>query len=666
MYNFIYNKDEGGNLDDAKLNLIEKLVFKRYWIYLLNFLLISACFVGPGDATPNINNCTLPELSLNIQNQEDLYVEINGYTGPASAGVYKISWDWDDGTYEDHHWFPNLHTYTSSELYTITVTSFGSCGNTTETIDVAVSGGSTTTTTSTSTSTSTSTTITIPASNASSMILLIINQDIYDQISDSILTFRQDLDNEGYETEVLLITENTTPVEIRGAIISYYNAVNLTGVILIGNIKSPYFVSHTGDYSNPNAIEAYLSLDAIDMYYMDVNGEWEESDKPLPLCSNRPPNVVSCVEYPSCITFEDEYVVSFDQGKEWDYSQIVNKGQYEIEILVSRIMAHNLDIPGKSEADILNDYFEWNHEYRTGQHDISDRVYILNSETGYNEQGMDYLGIFSDIIKQENVNENDYLNYLEDSSGSKLLYLTAHSTPTYHTLYDSILTTNELLNAEKNSVFYLLGSCSACRWDNYISYPQNPNYLCGLYIFGKTHTSGDYGLGVIGFAGVGGFNNLKYFTDYLNSTENATYGGAFKYWFNENLMINFGPQNYVFLGDPTIMPTYGINDTTTTTSSTSTSTSTSTITSTTSTSTSTSTTSTSTSTSIPTSTTTTSTSTTSTTTTTTILGGCNLAGDYPPCGEVSLSEVVDFINLWATTNVDLAEVIDLINAWAGG
>jgi len=44
---------------------------------------------------------------------------------------------------------------------------------------------------------------------------------------------------------------------------------------------------------------------------------------------------------------------------------------------------------------------------------------------------------------------------------------------------------------------------------------------------------------------------------------------------------------------------------------------------------------------------------------------CTLTGDKPPCGAVTVSEVVAHINLWAAGNASLSEVIALINAWAG-
>ena len=102
-------------------------------------------------------------------------------------------------------------------------------------------------------------------------------------------------------------------------------------------------------------------------------------------------------------------------------------------------------------------------------------------------------------------------------------------------------------------------------------------------------------------------------------------------------------------------------------STTTTTTSTSTIPGTTTT-TSTSTTTITTTSTISTSTTTTLGTTTTTTisTTTTIIWPCDLPGDYPTCGEVTLEEVVDFINLWAGGQADLGDVVNLINAWAEG
>ena len=568
-------------------------------------------------------------------------------------------------------------------------------------------------------------------------VLIMINEDIYDQIQEDLGVFKSDLTNEGYVVEETLVDNAAEPLEIRSTIKSYYDNDNLVGAILVGDIVAPYFEAHTGDFSNPDALEIWIALDATDMYYMDLDGDWEHVANPR-FCEDAPPNVVECNEYPSCETFRNEYLVYLDEDKEWDYSEIEDKEQYKAEIWVSRIMGHNLDIPdtsatppdltvsepeidglsvnvngvvhpgtggttitrirwdwgdgnsedhwfaashtyaqegdyviavtayqsdglyrietrhisllqqstsalpdltvfepeidglsvnvngvvypgtdgtsitrihwdwgdgnsedhwfaashtyaqegdyviavtayqsdglysietrqiswrpSRSEAQIINDFFRWNHEYRTGDYAVSDKAYLLCSGDGYNDQEMDYSQIFSTVVKAEKVTEGEFMNYLQDPDGSELMYFTAHSGPQVHVWYDGGMSASELLQLQKNSVFYLLNACSSCRWDQYVSSPLSPNYLGGLYVFSKTHSDGDYGLGAIGFTGVGGFNNLEFFTDYLNSVEEPTYGDAFVFWFNQNLMINFGIHNYVFLGDPTIGPHHGTDE----------------------------------------------------------------------------------------------------------
>jgi parallel beta-helix repeat protein len=57
-------------------------------------------------------------------------------------------------------------------------------------------------------------------------------------------------------------------------------------------------------------------------------------------------------------------------------------------------------------------------------------------------------------------------------------------------------------------------------------------------------------------------------------------------------------------------------------------------------------------------------STATTTTTTTTQPECALSGDYPPCGAISLEEVVGHINKWAEGRADLASVVDIITGWS--
>ena len=62
--------------------------------------------------------------------------------------------------------------------------------------------------------------------------------------------------------------------------------------------------------------------------------------------------------------------------------------------------------------------------------------------------------------------------------------------------------------------------------------------------------------------------------------------------------------------------------------------------------------------------TTTTTTTSTTTSTTTTAPVCSLIGDAPPCGQISLGEVINLINRWSAGTANLSDVITLINAWS--
>jgi len=43
-----------------------------------------------------------------------------------------------------------------------------------------------------------------------------------------------------------------------------------------------------------------------------------------------------------------------------------------------------------------------------------------------------------------------------------------------------------------------------------------------------------------------------------------------------------------------------------------------------------------------------------------------MPGDYPPCGEVTIDELLNAIDLWTQGKMTMEEVLTLINAWAYG
>ncbi len=402
-------------------------------------------------------------------------------------------------------------------------------------------------------------------------ILIVVEGRLFSYIEEKLSVFESDLEKEGYEVWHTLVTNETTPPEIRELLKSYYSQHNLVGAILIGNIKAAYIETKTLKTSFSSEMRVHIGLDPCDTYYMDLDGQWEHVENPDTKPDEDKPQFVDVIIKPSFTRFQDEYIVYLDsEDKEWNFTEIENKNQFQIEIWVSRIMAHNLEIPGIKETQIINKFFESDHTFRSGKRLVSDKAYLLHSmgTTSFDYQGLNVSRLFTTVVMDEVIKPSDLTVKLRDEFGSRLLYFAAHSDSSIHYLNIGNITTNDLIDRNKNVVFYIIDACSALRWDGYLSSSNSPNYLGGVYIFDKRAAYGDYSLGAMGYTGEAAFHGLNHFSDYLTDNPNASYGDAYKFWFNEMEKENFDNWppisfNYALFGDPTIgpaMPGFDVGD----------------------------------------------------------------------------------------------------------
>lgn len=219
--------------------------------------------------------------------------------------------------------------------------------------------------------------------------ITILLEDRLTYLMDSwIQRYKSDLENEGYDVKIhCSIGSNTPPYKIRELLQSEYEkSVNLSGAVFVGNIPAPLY-NEKRDQGDP-----YWHDYLADFYYMDLDGIWEDRDNNGVL---------------------DEHK---DTGnKLWDkVRKKLNLGDKRTpEIWVSRIRADKLESLG-DEILLLKNYFEKNHNYRTGKLKLppkrafvlSGGVDVLNSEWGAFPQK-----IYSDI---------DIINYYNKSLGDSL------------------------------------------------------------------------------------------------------------------------------------------------------------------------------------------------------------------------------------------------------
>jgi len=205
---------------------------------------------------------------------------------------------------------------------------------------------------------------------------ILVNNLIYDRIKNNIEIYIDDLEKQG-ENIYLQKIQGGNPKEIKNWIINQY--INGSrGVLLIGNIPVAW-----AEVSN--------DIFPCDLFYMDLDGKWADDNN-------------------------DGIYEIHENGQ----------GDMGPELYIGRIYVDTIKY--NSETNLINDYFEKIHSYRTGN-----LTQNWKSIEYVDEDWFD-MDIFMDSIYGENVQRYDYgfettnLDYLEKlNEGNHFVTVCAHS-----------------------------------------------------------------------------------------------------------------------------------------------------------------------------------------------------------------------------------------------
>ncbi len=311
----------------------------------------------------------------------------------------------------------------------------------------------------------------------SGLIVVLVNNNLYGQIESSLNQYITDLNNESYDVKLYTISGGL-PESIRTLLQDEYQQ-GMIGALLIGDLPVPWFEYYCW--------EAWATF-PIDLYYMDLNGVWEDTDSD---------------------GIMDEHT-----------------GDLYPEIFVGRLTAGPMTMGG-SEANLVNNYFAKNHTYRTGGKYMKNRALIyIDDDWNYWQGEYDYamsLAYQSRTCIHEGAEtiSDDYEVKLSDNY--EFIQVMSHSGPSCH--YFKIgdewsggtTCNNEVINIDPKAYFYNLFACSNSR------YVEN-DYMGGWYIFCQ-----DQGLASIGSAKTGSMLYFEYF--YGPFGQGKSIGRAYFEWF---------------------------------------------------------------------------------------------------------------------------------------
>jgi len=260
----------------------------------------------------------------------------------------------------------------------------------------------------------------------------------------------------------------------------------------------------------------------IDLFFMDLDGNWIDSD------------------------YDDLYEDHQD-----------GSGDMEADIWVGRLLAFNLTENGASEIAMMNNYFDKNHRYRSGEFRLLDKAlaYLDNDWCMYgweNEVGLAYptTDAVTDVYQ---TNREDYMQRVRESTNNQYenLLICSHSSPWAHYLYwgtgpydYSLFHNYEIEQIDVQVFFYNLFACSNAR------YVENDD-MGSWYTFQST-----YGLLSVGSTKTGSM--LCFFGFYQPLGNGASFGDAYLSWCINHIETCAGDESrpwfygMTLLGDPTL------------------------------------------------------------------------------------------------------------------
>lgn len=277
-------------------------------------------------------------------------------------------------------------------------------------------------------------------------LLLLIDENYLIPLNDKINRLEDDIAAEGYQVKRLIISRNDDVSVIKDSIISNYNtlAPKLEALLLLGHIPVPYsglFSGENGKIPPPDGhVEGsgnHTGAWAADVYYADIDGNWTDNSSLTTGSQTRNQNVPG-------------------DGK-FDQSKLPSSA----DLMIGRIDFFNMPSFNESDTQLLSNYLDRNHNFRTAQWKVANRAIIDNNFKAFNIASIAYHN-FSTFIDLDNIDDlSDYFTALGNQD-----YLWSYGCGAgSYTSCNGVGRTTDFVNKNVNNVFTSLAGSFFGDWD---------------------------------------------------------------------------------------------------------------------------------------------------------------------------------------------------------
>ena len=340
---------------------------------------------------------------------------------------------------------------------------------------------------------------------------VLVNSDLYPDVTVGLDTWVDDLEEEGYV--VTVVTSGViSPEDLRTELQAQWG-MGMDGAVLVGDFDSAWF---EGVFWESTGYENF----PCDLFLMDLDGYWEDSD------------------------VNGSYDIHED-----------GSGDMEPDIYFGRLPAHNLYVCG-DEDELVNAWLERDHDYRAGDwpldnnsmtyvdYDWASFGYAWSAQVGYVYPGNE-TNVWPDVTAQ------GYMDRLNDVTYEHIL-MCCHSSPAVHAFHTGGNVSYAYVNLTDHQwVVHNLFACSNARYTTY-------NNMGGIYALDQ----GGMGLISVGSTKTGSMLEFQEF--YGPVRDGMTWGEGFAHWMSEVAEGEYGGwtqqdargwfYGMTLIGDPTLQP----------------------------------------------------------------------------------------------------------------
>ncbi len=216
--------------------------------------------------------------------------------------------------------------------------------------------------------------------------LILVETEIYLALLPELRRFKKDLDEDGYRTVMLNLTDSHEVADIKGIIEGVASLFDdLTTLVIIGHIPVPY----SGNLAPDGHVPDHQGAWPADVYYADLDGTWTDNS-----INNTSANDPRNDNVPG-------------DGK---FDQSVIPGNGEPELMIGRIDMRNLSHFSKTEVELTKEYLDRVHAYKQAEWTLPKRGLIDDNFGGFGGEAFASNGWrnFAPMVGKDSIFTADY------------------------------------------------------------------------------------------------------------------------------------------------------------------------------------------------------------------------------------------------------------------